>query len=100
MGLLRPAFTFNIDKVCIYTILQAPLRLFEFVIGRFEKLGWLAWLIWNYGSYGLIFLWFDNTNQVMQNLIPKCIQCSIVFEKQSYLSEKLSEKFYAPTTIV
>ena len=39
--------------------------------------------------YGLILLWFDNINKVMQNPIQKFRQSSIVFEKSGFLSEKL-----------
>ena len=41
------------------------------------------------GFYGLIFLLLDNTNYVMQNLIPKFRQGCIISEKSGYLSEKL-----------
>ena len=48
------------------------------------ELRWLSWL-----SYRLIFLYFDNTNQVMQNPISKLRKSSIISEKSGYLSEKL-----------
>ena len=41
------------------------------------------------GFYGVIFLYLDNSNQVIQNLIPKFKQSSIISKKQGYLSEKL-----------
>ena len=40
-------------------------------------------------NHGLIFLLLDNTNYVMQNLIPKFRQSSIICEKPGYLSKKL-----------
>ena len=39
--------------------------------------------------YGLILLYFDNTNYVMQNTKQKFRQSSIVFEKPGILSENL-----------
>ena len=41
------------------------------------------------GFYGVIFLQFGNTNQVIQNSIPKFRQSSIISEKPGYLFEKL-----------
>ena len=38
------------------------------------------------GFNGLIFLKFGNTNQVIQNLIPKFRRSSIISEKPDYLS--------------
>ena len=35
------------------------------------------------------FLWFGNINQVMQNLIPKLRQTSIISKKPGFLCEKL-----------
>ena len=49
--------------------------------------GSCAW--YKIGFYGLIFLLLDNTNYVMQNLIPKFRQSCIISEKPGYLSEKL-----------
>ena len=40
-------------------------------------------------SYGLILLYFDNTNYVMQNTMHKFRQSSIVFEKASIFFESL-----------
>ena len=41
------------------------------------------------GFYGVILLQFGNTNQVIQNSIPKFRQSSIISEKPGYLFEKL-----------
>ena len=40
-------------------------------------------------SYGLILLYFDNTNYVMQNTMHKFRESSIVFEKASVFFESL-----------
>ena len=48
-------------------------------IFKSNRLRWLAWLTFFF--YGLILLWLDNNNWVMQNTIQKFRQNSIVFEK-------------------
>ena len=60
--------------------------MFHYSIVGFEKLR--AARVVN-GFYGLIFLKCSSTNQVMQNLIPKLRQTSIISKKPGFLSEKL-----------
>ena len=50
--------------------------------------------------YGLILLWFDNTNKVMQNPIQKFRQSSIVFEKPVFFYQKNWKLWRAPTTSI
>ena len=58
-------------------------------VGRIQH--WIETkILWNkIGFYGLIFLQFSSTNQVMQNLIPKLRETSIISKKPVFLSEKL-----------
>ena len=48
----------------------------------------------------MIFLKFGNSNQVIQNLIPKFRQSSIISEKPDYLSDFLSTYLQPPQSLI
>ena len=48
----------------------------------------------------MIFLKFGNSNQVIQNLIPKFRQSSIISEKPDYLSDYLSTYLQPPRSLI
>ena len=48
----------------------------------------------------MTFLKFGNTNQVIQNLIPKFRQSSIISEKPDYLSDYLSIYLQPPQSLI
>ena len=48
----------------------------------------------------MIFLKFGNSNQVIQNLIPKFRQSSIISEKPDYLSDYLSIYLQPPQNLI